>query len=447
VVDTGPEALSDEMIGRAAAALVDTVGCAIAGSTSDVTLAAVNYVRTVEAAPRAGLWGFPERTSAAEAAFVNGISAHALDFDDSLPSLRGHPSAPLFAAGLAVADTRTVSGRRLLEAFVIGLEVAGKVGRALSHGHYMRGWHMTATAGSFSSAAMAGRLLGLDVGQMRNAFGIVAADSAGLVRNFGTMAKAFQVGRSARAGFVAARLAAEGVTADPSVLDGPGGTVSAYGDAHSSVDVPTPGAPWEILDPGIFVKRWPCCYANHRALAGIFELIKTHRIAAETVREVAVGFLPDADKALVHAAPSTGLEAKFSVEYCAAAAVLDGRVTLASFTDEAVNRPAIRTLMPKVRRFPMPGEGSFSGVVGYTDVAITTDRGTIETRVAHTPGSPQAPMTADDRHEKFLSCVAPVLGAAQTEELLSGLNAIAGAPDVAQVLRLATLQSKRNAAA
>jgi 2-methylcitrate dehydratase PrpD len=447
VAETRSDAFSDEMLERAAAALVDTMGCAVAGAVGDVTETALRYIRTLEAAPRATLWGRDERTSAQEAAFLNGISGHTLDFDDTLPSVRGHPSVPLFAAGLALADTRTISGRQLLEAFVIGLEVFGKVGRALSDGHYMRGWHMTATAGSFSSAAMVGRLIGLDEAQMRNAFGLVASDSGGLVRNFGTMAKAFHAGRSARAGFNAARLAAEGMTADPSILDGPGGTVAAYGEDDASTDVPTPGAPWEIIDPSIFVKRWPCCYANHRALAGVFDLVKTHGIRPEAIQEIAVGFMPDADKALVHFTARTGLEGKFSIEYCAAAAVINGSITLASFTDEAVRRPAVQALMPKVRRFAMPGEGSFSGVKGMTDVVITTDRGRFETRVEHTPGSPKAPMTTEDRRDKFFGCVVPVLGAEQADALFAALSAIAGAPDVAEVMRLTVPRARRTAAA
>lgn len=444
VVETRTEALSETMLDRANAALNDTIGCAIAGSGSEVARKALSYARSVEAAPRAAIWGSEERTSPAEAAFVNGISAHALDFDDSLPSLKGHPSALLYAVGHAVAETKRISGRELLAAYVLGVEVVGKIGRALNHGHYARGWHLTATAGAFSSAAMAGRLLGLDVGQMCNAFGLAAADAGGLVRNFGFMAKSFHAGRSARAGYVSARLAADGLTADMTVLDGAGGFIDAYGDEHSTLDVPPPGRPWEILDPGIYVKRWPCCYANHRALAGMFQLMRDHSIAAGEVQEIAVGFMPEADKALVHFDPKTGLEGKFSIEYCAAAAVIDGRVALATFTDEAVARTEVRALMQKVRRFPMPGKGSFSGVIGSTDVVIRTGRGTFETRIDHTPGSPAAPMTETDRRDKFLDCVAPVFGRDRAENIRTALASMASADDAAEILGLASISVSRS---
>ncbi|MDI6029479.1 MmgE/PrpD family protein [Corticibacterium sp. UT-5YL-CI-8] len=442
VTDTPAEAINAEMLSCATAALVDTLGCGIAGADSDVATASLTYLATVEAKPYAVLWGRAERTSPAEAAFFNAVAGHALDFDDSLPILRGHPSVPLFAAGLSAAADRNSSGRDLLAAFVLGLEVAARVGVALGHTHYVRGWHITATVGAISSAAMVGRLYGLTTDQMRHAFGIAAADSAGLVRNFGSMTKAVQVGRSARAGYVAARLAALGVTADTSIFDGDGGFLAVYGEAALK-NVPT-RTDWAILDPGIYVKRWPCCYATHRALAGIFSLVAANDIKAGEVDEIAVGFLPDSDRALVHTHPRNGLEGKFSIEYCAAAAVIDGALGLGSFTDAAVQRLPLQAMMKKVMRVAMPGIGSFSGVHGYTDVAITTRRGRFETRVEATPGSPEAPMTPADRREKFLDCVTPVIGAERAESLLVALSSIVDAKTADVVALLAVPTARRN---
>lgn len=280
---------------------------------------------------------------------------------------------------------------------------------------------------------MAGRLLGLDASTMRHAFGLAASDSSGMVRNFGTMAKSVQVGRAARAGLTAAQAAAEGITADNSILDGAGG----FADLYAAEGGLTEAAEWAILNPGIFVKRWPCCYANHRALAGIFDLVAKNNIAPGDVRKIRVGFLPDADKALVHVAPKGGLEAKFSIEYCAAAAVIDGRVTLDSFTDAAVARSDVRDMMARVERFAMPGEGSFSGVHGWTDVEIVTQSGRFETTVRATPGSPDAPMTEADRRDKFFGCVEPLLGEAKAEAALATLYDFDNAPDAAAALTVA----------
>ncbi len=445
VVETPDDAVPLEALQRARDAVIDTIGCAIAGTAEQPARIARRYVQSINAAPDTVVWGSALRTAPADAAFVNAISGHALDFDDSLPSLRGHPSVPLCAAGLAAAP-QEMSGRSFLAAFVLGLEVAGKLGRALGHGHYMRGWHITATVGTFSAACMTGRLMSLDEGQLCNALGVAAAETAGLVRNFGTMAKSFQAGHAARSGYMASWLAREGFTGDDDILDRPGGLIAAYGDEHSTLDVPPFANPWEIFEPGIYVKRWPCCYGNHRGLAGVFELVGKHGIEAADITEINVGFLPDADKALIHRNPQTGLEAKFSIEYCAAAAVIDGRVTLDSFAEQAVHRPQVRALMEKVRRVPMPGQGSFSGVVGYTDVEIVTRSGRFSTRIDHTPGSPEAPMTASDRRDKFLGCTQGILGADRAERLLSALESLIEAPDLQQIVEL-TMPAQEGGAA
>lgn len=432
VVETSEEALPPQGLALARDAVVDTIGVAIAGTRDPVGRIAASYVETLQATGAVPVWATGLRSTPVDAAFVNAVCGHALDFDDSLPSLRGHPSVPLCAAGLAMAQGRRIHGRDFLVAYVVALETAGLIGRALGHGHYRRGWHITATAGAFAAATMAARLIGLDRQRTQYALGLAAAQAAGLVSNFGTMAKPFQAGHAARAGVSAALLAEKGMTAAEDVLDGKDGFLAMYG-GHV-LELPDRGKSWEILDPGIYVKRWPCCYANHRALAGIFKLAARHQIDANEVEEVAVGFLPDADKALIHTCPKTGLEAKFSIEYCAAAALADGHVGLESFQDAAIARPHIRELMAKVSRFAMPGEGSFSGVVGYTDVKITTARGLFSTRIEHTPGSPGAPMTPDDRYQKFIDCAAPVLGAEKARRLFDTLQTLETVEDVAGVV-------------
>lgn len=433
IVETKGEKIPRETRVQAQAAVIDTLGVALGGSIGEAARIARRYADSIGARPATLVWGTPQRTAAAEAAFINAISGHVLDFDDTLPSLTGHPSVPLCAAGLAASSGRVVTGQEFLSAFVLAIEVAGTFGHALKHGHYAEGWHPTATVGAFSSAAMAGRILGLTVEQMQCVFGLAAAQSAGMVRNFGTMAKPFQAGHAARSGYMAAWLAGQGMTASGDILEGRRGYIAAYGGEDASLDVPALGEPWEILSPGIYVKRWPCCYGVHRAVAGIFEMIADHAIVPEDVERVEVGFLPDADRALIHTDPQSGLEGKFSIEYCAAAALLDRKITLASFRDEAVQRPEIRALMQKVHRFPMPGEGSFSGVHGYTDVIIQTTRGRFERRVEHTPGSPQAPMTMEDRREKFMSCSDPILGEERSARLLETLESFEELEDVARL--------------
>jgi 2-methylcitrate dehydratase PrpD len=427
-----------EAISRARDAFVDTVGVALAGTLEPVSEIATRWVNEIGAKPQASVWGQRLATSPDEAAFANGISAHALDFDDSLPSLRGHPSATMVPAALAVAEVAHASGLDVLAAYVVGLEVAGKLGRAMGQGHYLRGWHSTATIGAFSATAAASRVWSLDTAQVQTAFALAASQMSGLVRNFGTMTKPLHAGHAARTGVLCAWMARHGFTADGAIFDGERNVLDTYrGEDGASLDELTAqlGRTWEILEPGIYVKRWPCCYCNHRPIGGLFELMKQHEIEPGEVTEVAVGFPPGADNALVSHDPTTGLEGKFSIEYVAAALVLDGRVTLETFTDAMVQRPAVRAMMAKTRRYRIEDKGVFSGVVGYNDVSITTARGRFETRVDRVPGSPEWPMSASDRTDKFIDCAGRVLGRPGAERLLDLLQNCAQLEDVREIVK------------
>jgi len=418
-------------------ALIDTIGCALAGSLEEISEIAVRWVRETGARGQATLIGHPLKTSPAEAAFANGMASHALDFDDSLPSLRGHPSTTMGPAALAVAEAAGASGTALLAAFAVGLEVAGKLGRAVGGGHYLRGWHTTATIGAFSSTAAAARLWGLSVEELQAAWGLAASQTSGLVRNFGTMTKPFHAGNAARIGVLSAWMAKEGFTADTTIFDGEHSFFTTYGgkDGESLAEgVARMGKPWEMTTPGIYVKRWPCCYCNHRPLGGMIKLIAEHGIRPEEVTKVEVGFLPGADTALVSENPTTGLAGKFSIEYVTAALFLDGKVTLESFTDPMVMRPEVRAFMPKVKRYRIEAEGMYSGVVGYTDLAIETTRGRFTIREEHAPGSPEAPMTPGDRVEKFMDCAGRVLGERGARALLDQLGALDTVSDVSKVI-------------
>jgi 2-methylcitrate dehydratase PrpD len=258
-------AFAPDALNAARAAFVDTLGVALAGSTEDCARIAQDWVREAGAAPRAAVWGTSLRGTPADAAFANGIAGHALDFDDSLPTLRGHPSITLVPAILAAAEAghsvnaATVTGKAALEAYVIGTEIAGIFGKVLGQGHYLRGWHTTATVGTLAAAAAAARVMGLDVGQLRNAFGIAASQSAGIITNLGTMTKPFHAGNAARSAIVAVTLARSGFTANASVFDGAQSFITTYAgeDGVPLADcLAAFGAPWQVMSPGIYVKRW-----------------------------------------------------------------------------------------------------------------------------------------------------------------------------------------------
>ena len=453
VVDTDLKTIPAEVMRGARDALIDTLGVGLAGTLEPVSEIALRLVQETGARRQSTIWGTPLATSPAEAAYTNGIFAHALDFDDSHPHVRGHASAPMTATALAVGEVTGAAGAAVLAAYALGLEVAGKLGRAMGHGHYLRGWHSTSTIGTFASAAVAGRLWGLNAAEMRTALGIAASQVSGLVRNFGTMTKPFHAGRAARAGVMAAWLAKNGHTADEAIFDGKNNVLETYssGDGAPLAEVIGKfGAPWEILKPGNWVKRWPCCYSNHRAIGGVLKLIEQHQIRTEEINSIAVGFLPGTDTALIHTNPQTSLEGKFSIEYTLAAIVLDRKLTLESFTDVMVQRAPIRSLMAKVRRYRIEDTKVY-GLDAPTDLEIDTPRGKFSLHVAHTPGSPDWPMTETDRSEKFMDCAARVLGTRDAQHLLELAQRCEKLPDIRQLLKAAvpttTTPAKLNLAA
>jgi len=433
VVDTRAGDVPREVMDAARDALIDTLGVALAGSVEEAATLALAYVRELGGRPEARVWGADLATNAPDAAFVNGIFAHALDFDDTHANVRGHPSTTMVPVALAMAERTGASGEAVLAALSVGLEVGGKLGRALGDAHYLRGWHSTATTGVFASTAVAGRLLGLDAARMARAFGLAASQAAGLLRNFGTMTKPFHAGHAARCAVQAALLAAAGFTADAAILDGKQGFIATYGgpDGQPLEDLlGRLGNPWEMLSPGVCVKRWPCCYCNHRSIGVLLEMIEHHGIRAHEVEAIEIGFPPGTDDALVSSDPRTGLAGKFSIEYVAAATVLDGKVGIDTFTDEMVNRPGVRALMQKVRRYRVEDAKVYSGSVGYNDVHVRTIHASHRRRIDRTPGSPQWPVTQAERDEKFLDCAARVLGDEGARRVLELASRSATLPDL-----------------
>jgi 2-methylcitrate dehydratase PrpD len=251
------------------------------------------------------------------------------------------------------------------------------------------------------------------------------------------MIKSLHVGHAARVGVDAAWLARNGFDANPSIFEGPDGVFAVYGgkDGITPDDaLAALGNPWCLLNPGVSLKRWPCCFGAHRPLGGIFKLIEENDIRAEDVEAVKVHFLPMSDKALTHLSPTTGMEAKFSMEYCAAAALLDREITLDSFTDEKVQRLEARNLMRKVERIHVPGEGSFNAHHGHTDIEIVTRKGTYAGRADKTPGSLAWPLSKAEIRQKFIGCARLLNGQTYAEAVFEALDGLGTCRDVGSLV-------------
>jgi 2-methylcitrate dehydratase PrpD len=370
----------------------------------------------------------------ADAAFLTGVMSHALDFDDLHTVLGGHPSAPVLSAVLPLADARGASGRELLRAFVHGVETVILLGQVLNPGHYERGWHPTAVCGHVGTAVAAGALLDLDADALRRAVGVSVSQAGGSKANFGTMTKPYHVGRAARAGVEAARLAEAGFTASESALEAEfGGLFDLFeGDPpHETGDVfETLDSRWWLVDPPTGFKPWPCCGSTFAAVDAALDLHEADFDVAD-VRSVTVTEHPQRLDHTDRPNPTTGLEGKFSVQYCVAIALANGDVWLDDFTDRAV-RDGPRDLLDRVD--PVADPDAVPNDRSATLAVELADGDAVEHTVEHPYGSPQKPMSDDDIDEKYRRCAGYALDDDATAASLSMIRDVAAVDDVGALL-------------
>jgi 2-methylcitrate dehydratase PrpD len=406
--------LPGQVVRAAKAATIDTIAAMLAGARSELVDPLLGYLTSVDATGDRPVVGTPVRTSPDKAALVNATLGHALDLDDTVSAMPGHPSSVVLAALFACPAVDPSTGSALLASYVVGVEVATKIGMALGGRHYRRGWHTTGTAGIFGATAAVGNLLRLSPDAMHSAFGIASSMAAGLRANFGTMAKPMHSGWAASAGQTAALLAANGFTGSPSAFGGDRGFLNVYGDLDTQPEfLLRLGTPFTFEQPGVALKRYPCCYAGHRAIDALRQLRAEHRLDASTVRRITAVVPPHSLDPLPYPRPTTGLEAKFSMEYVLAVGILDGDYGLDAFSDAAVRRSAITELLERTEAREDPvmspddpeGNGASAGSRGAIEVRVQfTDGSTASRRVIHPPGSPANPLGPDDLRSKLLSC-------------------------------------------
>lgn len=414
-------------------AILDTLGVMLVGSREDCARIVADVVRSEQSRPTSTVVGQGFRTSVRGAALANGVSAHALDYDDVNSVMTGHPSVPLLPAVLAVGEETGASGEDALAAFVLGFEVEAKLGRAMGRSHYARGFHATATLGALAAASAAARLYGLEADHLQMALGIAASLAGGLRQNFGTMTKPLHPGYAAQNGIVAAQLAARGFTADANILEGEIGYLNVFSpdrDAHPERITSDLGGQFEILESGVGVKQYPCCFGTHRALDATLDMRSEHGVQAGDVERVEVVIPRGAGEPLIHSRPVTGLQGKFSMEYCVAAAILDGKVGLDSFEDESVRRPAAQELLRKVETLNDASESA--PAEGFADVTIYLNGGRLlKRRVDEPRGSARLPLRLDQLQAKYRDCAERVLGPQATQRSLELVLDLERLPSIA----------------
>src|ERR1700682_3539813 len=335
--------------------VLDGIGLALAGAASQARDIPRRYLSTLGIATEGGstVIGSDMRLPARFAAFANGISIHADDYDDT--QLAGakdrvyarltHPPARALPPVLALAERGRKSGRDLMTAYQVGVEVECKVAEAILPRHYQHGFHSTATCGAIGAAAGAAKLLGLDRETTRRALSLGATQAAGLRETFGTMTKPFHAGRAAESGVVAAEMAALGFTASPNGLEADRGFFRAAGGGYSADMIDGKlGHPWTFALPGVSIKPHPSGSLTHPGMAVMLDLIHRHDLSPERVKRVAVGTNHNMPNALIHHRHRHELQAKFSMEFCMAILLIERKAGLEQFTDEVVNRADVQAM-------------------------------------------------------------------------------------------------------
>jgi 2-methylcitrate dehydratase PrpD len=411
---------------RGARAITDTIGVMAAGAASELGEPLRAYLKTLGTTGNVPVLGTGVRTDAEHAALLNSAFGHALDFDDGYPYYPVHASVIVMGALIASLGDRPVSGKRLLESYILGMEVVTCIGRGLGMGHYIkRGFHATGTLSVFGAVAAIAKLQRRERDTLRRTLGIAASMSSGIQRNFGTMMKAMHSGMAARNGVTASLLAASGVTGHMDVMEGKDNFFQAYGDENSSAEKAGDllGNPYAFVAHGVGMKKFPCCNACARPIDGLLRLREQHGLTAENVAKIHVVLPPGGTNPLHYIKPKNATESAFSLEYSMAVALVDGAVGLDHFSEMAIERADLMAALEKVTKEeherciaedPL-AETRGPGPRGFVEVHVTTTDGKqYDNRVDIAPGYPGRELSSADMWAKFSDCTA-YAGIAETK--------------------------------
>jgi len=402
-VETRYRDLPAEVVEKGKERILDTLGCMIAGCTEDLASLMLKYVEETGGRPEATIVGFGHKTNVTNAALVNGTLGHALDFDDTQTSFSGHPSTVILPAVLSLGEKMNCPGEAILEAFLVGFEVACKIGRGVNPRLYENGWHATSVIGALGAAVAAGKVLGLDASKMASALGLAASQSCGLKENFGTMTKPLHAGKAAESGVISALFAKDGFTASQQIVEAKRGFCATFsGEYHLDRMVENLGSPFDIISPGVHTKPYPSCLMTHPIIDATLSLAEAHNIQPEDVDSVVCEIAPMASEALIHSNPVTGLQGKFSAQYVVAVSLLDPKLSLEQFTDKKVRDPKARAIMQKVRVTVHP-EIEKTPPPAVVRIRLK-DGKEVAKRVDIATGNPEKPLSLDRMIEKFRSC-------------------------------------------
>ena len=414
------------VVQRAKTLVTDFLGVAVAGSVEPQARIVHRFLDEHGGGGTATVIGCSERTTVPWSALANGVAGHALDFDDVSQTMYGHPTVAVLPAALAAAELVGCGGSTLLESYIIGVEVAVKLASSMKPAHYQKGWHSTSTLGSLGATAAAAKLLRLRGPELHSALALGASQACGLQQNFGTMTKTFHAGRAAQNGIVAALLAQKGFTGDQAILEAPLGFFQVFsgpGNFRAEEAVHRLGKPFEIEDPGLILKKHPCCAFSHPSVDAALEIAARPNFDLSKVDRVEAYIHHLANQVLIHMRPKTGLEAKFSLEGCLALALVDKGLSIRSFIDRSIARAEIQAIIGRVQRRVIPREKCQPTDFGPATVRVClADGHTLEGTVEKAKGTPERPMRLEETEAKYHDCCSGVLSEGVVERSMALLE-------------------------
>lgn len=438
-LDLKSEDIPDEVKDRAIEHILDGYGVGLAGAVTDGHEIMRKHIASYQAAPQAQVFGMSFRAPAELAALLNGVSMHAMDFDDTQIPPTGdigigsltHPTTPALGAASVIAEMLGSNGEDLLTAFIVGVEVENRIATAT---HRRMGLHPTGIIGPFGAVAAAGRLLGLTRDQMLYAFGIAAPLGGGYTPNNGSMTKWLHAGQAAQAGVFAAQLAKGGFSAAQNILEDPVGFCAASGEGYEpSLIDGMMGNPYTIVDPGIALKPYPSGSLGHPGQEAVLEMIEEHDIKPGDVEEAIAGTNSAMPHALRHPRPQTAVQARFSLPYNLAIALVKRKAGVREFTDEVVQSADVQEMLQRCHHVVDP---EIQERQKHMETRITLklkDGRTFETVTSTAVGHPTKRMSKEQLNDKFRDCASLVISDEQTEraiEMIWDLRSLGNVADL-----------------
>lgn len=435
--------LPDEVIEKSKEMILNIVAVTLAGSSEETSQIITRYVSLAGGDGQSTVIAQGRRSSAANAALANGTMAHVLDFDENVQRRGNHPSNAIFPTVAAVGEMLGSSGLEVVESFAIGCEVSTKIGaagdfEAAKPTMWRHGWHLEGVACTIGAAAAAAKLFGLNSDQVANAFAISASQASGVQANYGTSTKSLHSGMAAMNGVMAALLAKDGFTGAGDALESPVGFLGCYrrdADIDEEEFFARLANPFDVIFPGVGFKPFPCASVTHGSVSATLELVGESGIRHHQVDSVHVSCpARSGSRRRVITKPASGLESKFSIDYCVAVALVHGSPRMTHFTDEALRDEEVMEMVDLINvSFDEPVTDPESRPA---TVEVRLKDGSVLTKTVPFPkGHPRNPLSESELNDKFMYCSNEVLSSQAANRVVDMIRNLEQVRDVSDLMK------------